>query len=59
LRGHVDTQGGELRAELEKIIARRRRAKAAKANGSDQGLTSREASPLLLPSPANGNGHAQ
>jgi hypothetical protein len=56
LSGRIDstqTQGAELKAELDKIIARRRRAKAAKANG--ERLPSGE--PLLLPSPANG--HAQ
>src|SRR5262249_187831 len=30
----VHTQGAELRAELEKVIARKRRVKAAKANGA-------------------------
>jgi hypothetical protein len=51
LRRQIDTQGSELRAELEKIIAKRRRAKAA--------ATSNETfAPLQLPAP-NGNGHAQ
>jgi len=40
------TQGNELRAQLEEIIAKKRRAKAAKPNGSR----------LLLPGP---NGNAQ
>jgi hypothetical protein len=45
LSGRIDstqTQGAELKAELDKIIARRRRAKAAKPNGEH----------LLLPAPA-------
>jgi hypothetical protein len=38
----VHTQGSEPRAQLEQVIARKRRAKAAKANGEH----------LLLPAPA-------
>jgi hypothetical protein len=48
LRRHVDTQGSDLRAELEKVIARKQRARAAKPNGGG--------SLLQLPSP-NGNAH--
>jgi hypothetical protein len=49
LRGQIHTQGNELRAELEKIIAKKARArtKGAKPNGER----------LLLPAP-NGNGDA-
>jgi hypothetical protein len=46
LRSQADTLGGELRAALEKIIARKQRARAARANGNG--------STLLLPGP---NGH--
>jgi chorismate mutase len=55
LRAQIDlahTQGAELRAELENIIAKRKRAKAAKANG--------EARPLLqLPNPNGDATHSQ
>ena len=59
----VRGQGVELKAELDKILARKRRAKAAKPNG--EGLYSGD--PLLLPPPladaslaprTNGNGRA-
>ena len=43
----VHTQGAELRAQLEEVIAKKKRTKAAKANGEH----------LLLPSP-NGSGDA-
>jgi hypothetical protein len=49
LSGRIDlvhTQGTELRPELEKIIAKKRRARAARSNGSA----------LLLPAP-NGDAH--
>jgi hypothetical protein len=51
----VSTEGQRLKAELDKIAARRKRARAAKQNGS-------EGSPLMLPPPladaslAPGNG---
>jgi hypothetical protein len=50
LRSQADTLGGELKAQLEQIIARKRRApKAAKANGDTH-----------LPGPnGNGNAHPQ
>jgi hypothetical protein len=60
LSGRIDstqTHGAELKAELDKIVARRRRTKAAKPNGE---LYSGD--PFLLPPPladeslANGNG---
>jgi hypothetical protein len=56
----IHSQGEKLKAELEKIVARRRRARTAKPNGE---LYSGD--PLLLPPPladaslapgANGNG---
>jgi hypothetical protein len=56
LRCQTDTLGGELKAQLEKIIARKRRAKAAKTNGSNHGLPSGE--PLLLPG-LNGDARPQ
>src|SRR5262245_12612480 len=48
LSGRIDstqTHGAELKAELEKIVARRKRGRAAKPNGGEQG------EPLLLPAP--------
>jgi hypothetical protein len=59
LSGRIDstqTHGAELKAELEKIIARKRRAKAAKANGEHLLLPAPAlADASLVPSP-NGNG---
>jgi hypothetical protein len=58
LRCQTDTLGGELKARLEQIIARKRRARAAKTN-AESDITARPV-PLQLPGPgANGNGHAQ
>jgi hypothetical protein len=55
MRSQADTLGGELEAALEKIIERKKRAKAAAAK-RNHGADLNTAPPLQLPAP---NGHAQ